>query len=224
VLRTRVGYCGGIKPNPDYHDLKDHSETLQIQFDTSVVTYWGLLKIFWNRHDYAEPIEQQYKSAIFYHTEQQRQEAQASLELVKKGEWGQACYRGMAPLTAIQPATTFYIAELYHQKYFLQCNKEVFKLLQYVERLDLIDDPVATSINGYLHGSGSVDWFMGEVDTWPLPFAAKYSLLRHVAGGKLDDFKPIDEGQTENPLPGAFPVLPPKQVCSGGKCARKLGA
>ena len=63
VVRTRVGYCGGHELNPDYHDLKDHSETTQIQFDPSKITYKQLLKIFWDRHDYANPIEKQYKSA-----------------------------------------------------------------------------------------------------------------------------------------------------------------
>lgn len=207
VLRTRVGYSGGKLPDPDYHDLKDHCETTQIQFDSSVVTYRQLLQIFWERHDYATPIEQQYRSAIFYHGEQQKAEAEESLRLVQQGQLGQAKFSGMEVRTRIAPATPFYVAELYHQKYYLQCNRELFKLLRYERREDLVDDPVAASLNGYLHGSGSVGAFMAEVDAWQLPFAAKFTILHHITEGHgLNDFKPIDGSQVENPLPGSFEV------------------
>jgi peptide methionine sulfoxide reductase MsrA len=194
-------------PNPDYNDLKDHSETTQIQFNHDRITYTELLEIFWQRHDYATPIEAQYKSAIFYNSEQQRQEAEASLALVKQGRLGQAELRGREVRTLIAPAAVFYVAELYHQKYFLQCNREIFSLLSYSRREDLIDDIVATSLNGYLHGSGTVGAFMAEVDTWPLPFKAKFAILHHVTNGEhLADFRPIDESHIENPLPGPFRV------------------
>jgi hypothetical protein len=115
----------------------------------------------------------------------------------------------MDVLTQIAPATTFYIAELYHQKYYLQCNRKLFGLLKYERREDFIDDPIATSINGYLHGSGTVGALMAEVDQWPLPFAAKLVLLQHVCGGQgLEKFKPIDESHVENPLPGHFAEHP----------------
>jgi len=194
-------------PNPDYNDLKDHSETTQIQFNPDMITYAELLTIFWERHDYATPIEAQYKSAIFYNSEQQRQEAEASLELVQQGRLGQVALQGMEVQTLIAPATVFYVAELYHQKYFLQCNREIFSLLCYSRRTDLIDDVVATSLNGYLHGSGTVGAFMEEVDTWCLPFKAKFAILHHISRGEhLGDFRPIDESHIENPLPGPFSV------------------
>lgn len=209
VLRTRVGYSGGAEINPDYHDLKDHSETVQIQFNPDKVSYKQLLKIFWERHDYATPIEAQYKSAIFYNDEQQKTEAEASVELVNKEEYGQDKFRGQKILTDIEPATKFYIAELYHQKYFLQCNKDIFNLMRYKNYEQFVDDTVATSINGYLHGSGTVGAFMTEVDKWSLPFSAKFAVLHHVCDGKgLERFKPIDESGIENPLPGNFALYP----------------
>lgn len=208
VLRTRVGYCGGNQLNPDYHDLKDHSETTQIQFDPRVVSYKQLLRIFWARHDYATPIEAQYKSAILFNNAHQQAEALESLELVKKGEWGQEQYKDKEVLTVIEPATKFYIAEIFHQKYFLQCNPEIFSLLKYKCRDDLTECPIATSLNGYLHGSGTVGAFMQEVDTWPISFAAKYVIFLKVTEGKgLSGFKPIDMSHIENPLPGPFPVF-----------------
>jgi peptide methionine sulfoxide reductase MsrA len=196
-------------PNPSYHDLKDHCETTQVQFNPNIITYEQLLEIFWERHDYASPIENQYKSAIFYNNEQQKHDAEKSLMRVKAGELGQAQFKGMEVRTLITSATEFYVAELFHQKYYLQCNREIMKLLRYKQRHEFIDDPVATSLNGYLHGSGTVGALMAEVDTWPLPFAAKYAILHHVSRGQLQDFKPIDESHVANPLPGPFPERDP---------------
>lgn len=207
VLRTRVGYCGGKMPNPDYHDLKDNTETTQIQFDSRVISYKQLLQIFWARHDYATPIDPQYKSAILYNNARQQKEALETVELVNQGKWGQDQFKGKKVLTAIEPATDFYIAEIYHQKYFLQCNQKLFNLLKYKSREELTEDPIATSLNGYLHGSGTVGAFMAEADTWPLPFAAKLAILQKITEETgLGNFKAIDEGQVENPLPGPFPV------------------
>jgi len=221
VLRTRVGYSGGQLPAPDYHDLKDHCETTQIQFDSRVITYTQLLKIFWGRHDYATPIKDQYKSAIFYNSEEQRREAETSMRLVEEGALGQQRFQGKRVLTVIQPATDFYIAELYHQKYFLQCNRKMFSLLMYESREDLIDDPIATSLNGYLHGSGSAGAFLAEVDSWPLPFAAKFAVLSHITGGQgLGEFKPVAESDAENPLPGHFEVCPAKADAADGPLAK----
>lgn len=134
------------------------------------------------------------------------------MQLVKRGQLGQEKFKGMDILTQIAPASAFYIAELYHQKYFLQCNQKLFGLLKYERREDLLDDPVAASINGYLHGSGTVGALMAEVDQWPLPFAAKFVLLQHTCGGRgLEKFKPIDGSHVMNPLPGPF-VEHPRQV------------
>lgn len=201
-----MGYSGGQQKNPDYHDLKDHIETTHIQFDSRVVSYKQLLKIFWAAHDYVTPIENQYRSAILTNGSQQQTEAEESMQRVENGEWGQEALRSQKILTDIFPATDFYIAELYHQKYFLQCNNKLFSLFRYKNRDDLTDCPVATSVNGYLHGSGNIGAFMEEVDTWPLPFAAKFAVLQKITEDTgLLRFNPIDESKVENPLPGPFP-------------------
>lgn len=130
------------------------------------------------------------------------------MKLVESGVWGQEKFKDQKILTDIFPAEDFYVAEMFHQKYFLQCNNELFRLLRYESRDELTECPIATSINGYLHGSGTVGAFMEEVDTWPLPFAAKLALLQKVTEDSgLLSFKPIDESQIENPLPGPFPVF-----------------
>jgi len=111
VLGTVVGYAGGTKKNPTYTNLDDHTETIEIDFDPSAISYKELLKHFWEEHDPTALQKRQYKSIIFYHNERQRGEAQAS----RRGE-EQKYRRKIA--TEIQPAGIFYKAEEYHQKYF----------------------------------------------------------------------------------------------------------
>jgi len=111
VLGTVVGYAGGTKKNPIYTNLGDHSETIEINFDPSVISYKELLKHFWEEHDPTVPQKTQYKSIIFYHNERQRREAQASRRQEEQK-------RSKKIATEIRPAGIFYKAEEYHQKYF----------------------------------------------------------------------------------------------------------
>ena len=116
VVRTRVGYCGGTRPvSPTYKNLGNHSECVQIDFDPQRITYGELLTAFWRWHD---PVSQygegQYASAIFYQTEEQRQEAEES----KKNQ--EQYYR--RPLqTRIAKMNKFTRAEEYHQKVSVFC-------------------------------------------------------------------------------------------------------
>ena len=111
VLGTVVGYAGGTKKNPTYVDLGDHTETIEIDFDSSVISYKELLKHFWEGHDPMVPQKTQYKSIIFYRNERQRREAQESREQAEGKHSGKI-------VTEIRPAEIFYKAEEYHQKYF----------------------------------------------------------------------------------------------------------
>ena len=73
MVRTRVGYCGGSKPNPTYRSMGDHAETIQIDFDPTRITYEQLLELFWTSHNPCRSAwSRQYMSAIFYEGEQQR--------------------------------------------------------------------------------------------------------------------------------------------------------
>lgn len=70
MIRTRVGYAGGSKENPTYYSLGDHSETIQIDYDPTQISYGQLLEVFWNSHNPTyEPWSRQYMSIIFYHSE-----------------------------------------------------------------------------------------------------------------------------------------------------------
>ena len=122
VISTRVGYTGGSMEHPTYHDvcsgMTGHAEAVEVTFDPAVVPYERLLEIFWNSHDPTQLNRQgpdhgtQYRSAVFYHSETQKQTAEASLERLDRS--GRLRSR---VVTEISPAATFWEAEAYHQKY-----------------------------------------------------------------------------------------------------------
>jgi peptide-methionine (S)-S-oxide reductase len=122
VLDTAVGFMGGSKDNPSYQevctDRTGHAEVVQVTFDPATVTYVQLLKVFWEVHDPTQLNRQgpdvgtQYRSAIFFHNEQQKTAAEAALrELEASGAYTEPI------ATEIVPAGTFWRAEEYHQRY-----------------------------------------------------------------------------------------------------------
>jgi peptide-methionine (S)-S-oxide reductase len=125
VLKTTVGYCGGSTENPTYQevctDRTGHAEAVLVEFDPSQVSYEQLLDVFWENHDPTTLNRQgpdhgtQYRSAIFYHTPEQKAVAEASKErLTKSGK------RKRPIVTEIVAAAPFHRAEEYHQQYLLK--------------------------------------------------------------------------------------------------------
>lgn len=125
VIKTAVGYTGGEVAHPTYEEVcsghTDHAEALEVVFDPSVTDYETLAKLFFEIHDPTQRMRQgpdigpQYRSAIFYLTEQQRTVAeQLSAELQS---------HGLAVITEIVPAGPFYPAELDHQHYYDKTGK-----------------------------------------------------------------------------------------------------
>lgn len=123
VLSTAVGYSGGTLINPAYEDVctgqTGHAEVVQVDYDPSQVSYGELLEVFWQIHDpttlnrQGPDIGTQYRSAIFYHSPEQKARAKASRERIEKSG------RTKRPIvTEITPASEFYRAEEYHQQYF----------------------------------------------------------------------------------------------------------
>ena len=129
VVATQVGYCGGKTGNPTYDDvcsqLTGHAEAVEVTFDPAVVTYETLLHHFWGMHDPTQLNRQgpdvgtNYRSAIFWHSDGQRVIAEAS----RADE--DASGRHRRPIvTEIQPVSTFWKAEEYHQQYLAKrCGK-----------------------------------------------------------------------------------------------------
>lgn len=123
VVKTEVGYAGGHTENPTYQQVcshnTGHAEVVQVTYDTAVISYPELLKAFWKMHDPTTLNRQgpdfgdQYRSVVFYHTEQQREQA-----LMLKEQLDSMAVYGNKIVTEIVPAPEFYPAEDYHQKYY----------------------------------------------------------------------------------------------------------
>lgn len=121
VVDTKVGYTGGNTKNPTYEqvctDKTGHAEAIQLTYDPREITYEKLLEIFWDIHDptllnrQGPDVGSQYRSAIFYHNEEQR-------EIAEKSRAKQQQKYDKKIATKISPAAEFYLAEEYHQKYF----------------------------------------------------------------------------------------------------------
>ncbi len=123
VKSATSGFMGGHKENPTYEEVcggrTGHAEVVQVEFDPAIVSYEKLLEWFWSAHDPTEVNRQgadvgtQYRSVIFYHSEAQKQAAEASRDrLAKSG-------RFRKPIaTAIEPAGRFWPAKESHQDYF----------------------------------------------------------------------------------------------------------
>jgi peptide-methionine (S)-S-oxide reductase len=124
VYTTAVGYAGGYTPNPTYEEVcsgrTGHTEAVLVVFDPKVTSYDEILRLFWENHDPTQGMRQgndvgtQYRSAIYWTTEEQRKEAEASREMFQ-GELEKAGYGGIS--TEIAQAGPFYYAEPYHQQY-----------------------------------------------------------------------------------------------------------
>ena len=125
TVSTTVGYTGGAKENPTYEEVSSgktgHTEAIEVVFDPSQVTYPELLDAFWRSVDPTDPRGQfadqgsQYRTGIFYHDEEQKLLAEESKEvLAKSGKFDHPI------VTEISPASKFYKAEDYHQKYYVK--------------------------------------------------------------------------------------------------------
>jgi peptide-methionine (S)-S-oxide reductase len=123
VISVKSGYMGGFVKNPSYKEVctgrTGHAEVAQIVFDPSIVSFEDILQVFWKTHDpttlnrQGNDIGTQYRSAIFYHNEEQRQLAAFYKEKLDKS--------GAYPnpiVTTLEPLAEFYVAEDYHQNYF----------------------------------------------------------------------------------------------------------
>lgn len=122
VLNTTVGYTGGKLYNPTYNEVKlgtsDHAESIQIEFDSEVIPYRDILNFFFKMHNPTTVNQQgndkgsQYRSAIFFHSEEQKTVA---LDVIEKVE---ALKKWDRPIvTQVIEASKFYAAEDYHQDY-----------------------------------------------------------------------------------------------------------
>ncbi|MGO4275019.1 peptide-methionine (S)-S-oxide reductase MsrA, partial [Paenibacillus sp. TAF58] len=150
IIRTRVGFAGGTTDHPSYRQLGDHTETVEMDFDSGIVSLETLLNVFWSSHN---PVNindykgQQYKSLILFRDPTQdnviREVKRTTEERVQ----------GILD-TEVAPFTVFYPAEDRHQKYYLKRYPDAIKKLRTIIPTDeeLTNATLAARLNGLAKG------------------------------------------------------------------------
>ena len=169
-----MGYTGGSQPDPTYHRLGDHTESFQIDYDPTRISYETLLRYFWKDIDPTErPYKRQYMSAVFYENEAQRQQAIAAGKQAMNG-------KSSPMLTPILPLGTFYRAEDYHQKYYLRRYTGLMReFADYSER-QFEDSTAAMWLNACVDGHLKLEGLEAEFERLGLPEADRERMRRLV--------------------------------------------
>lgn len=155
VLRTRVGYSGGVSENPRYEVVDLHSEVVEIDYDPEVISYGQLIDVFFASHNETlRPYDQRVKSLIFYRNESEHQIAQDKLQAIRmKTPEDESVY------TELKAFKVFYLAEAEHQnrslKQEVSLYRELTEIYETPERIQL--SILASKLNGYIYGYGSME-------------------------------------------------------------------
>ena len=131
VKSVKSGYAGGTTENPSYEQvctgMTGHAEVIQVEFDSSVISYEELLEVFFETHNpttmnrQGNDVGTQYRSIILYHSDEQKEIAErVKKRLDQSGKWKNPI------VTEIKPFTEFYIAEDYHQDYYKQNKNQPY--------------------------------------------------------------------------------------------------
>ncbi|MFD1030015.1 peptide-methionine (S)-S-oxide reductase MsrA [Metaplanococcus flavidus] len=174
VLRTRVGFAGGTSLKPTYLHMGDHTETVEIDFDPSVISYEEILRKFWlnhypNRGNYKG---RQYISLLRYHGDRQKEAIdRVKREMEKK--------LGESIETDIAVFNDFTLAEEKHQKYYLKrypnTLKQLEDLLPHTEHL--VNSTFAARLNGFVKGFGKLSSLKNEIASWNIEEEHRETLL-----------------------------------------------
>ncbi len=162
VWTTRVGYAGGDKENPTYHNLGGHTETIQIEYDPEKISYKELLEIFFENHNpYVKPYSNQYKSIVFYHNQNQKEIYES---YVKKLKENKTLY------TQLKKYENFYYAEFYHQKYRLQAFSKLMNEVEkyYSKDMDFINSTLTARLNYFVGTREGLDLLEREKELYGL--------------------------------------------------------
>ena len=176
MIRTRVGYTGGITKNPTYGNLGDHTEAIQIEYDPTRISYQELLNVFWKSHDPTRRSwSRQYMAAVYVHNEEQRR-------LAMKTREREAIRRQDRIITEVVSASVFHPAEAYHQKYRLRRDIDLMEEFRaiYPNNDDFVASTAAARVNGYLGGHGTCEGLRSEIRSLGLSPTGQKKLLHTV--------------------------------------------
>jgi peptide-methionine (S)-S-oxide reductase len=173
-----VGYAGGMTRNPDYGNIGDHTEVVQIDYDPARISYTDLLDIFWNSHNpYGRQGSPQYMRAIFYRAQRQQALALRSKRAVQGPMGGQVH-------TRVAPERSFTLAEDYHQKYHLKSYADLAREMRriYPSEKDFVSSTAVARLNGYAGGYGDREQLHFEIDRLGLSSGSRRFLDNLVKG------------------------------------------
>ena len=159
-----MGYAGGTSQDPTYRNMGNHTETFQIDFDPEEISYDEILQVFWDNHNpFSRTWSRQYMSILFYHNEDQKAAAFKSKEVLESKMKAEIA-------TEIVPFSDFYLAEDYHQKYYLQARPDLSAEIEayYPDFKGFIDSTAAARLNGLVAGYGNRELVKAEVESYGL--------------------------------------------------------
>jgi peptide-methionine (S)-S-oxide reductase len=144
VSNVKSGYEGGDIPNPTYEEVctgtTNHAEVIEMEYDPTKISYDELLEVFWKTHDattlnrQGADVGTQYRSVIFYHTDEQKELAEKyKTELNKNNVFGKPV------VTVIEKAQPFYVAENYHQDYYNKNGEQPYCRLVILPKMDKLE-------------------------------------------------------------------------------------
>lgn len=176
VRRTRVGYAGGTTPSPTYRELGDHSETVEVEFDTAHLPLEEVLDVFWGNH---HPTNingykgRQYQSLLFYRSEEQR-------EIIERVKGQKEREKSERLETDVLPFDAFHPAEERHQKYYLKRHPDALEKLSslYPTLNELESSTLAARLNGLAKGYTNRGRILRELDEWPITPEHRETLVR----------------------------------------------
>ena len=176
VIRTRTGFSGGTTAEPSYRNIGDHTETLQIDFDSSVISYKEILQLFWDSHDAVKDRGykgRQYLSVLIVHSLEQLETAKEVKDVWEKRH-------GRKIETELLFDCPFYPAEEHHQKYHLKrFPKAMASVLPlFSDHTSFTDSTIAARLNGFVREYGRLPDIKNELSDWRLSDEEKNSLRK----------------------------------------------
>ncbi len=172
-----MGYAGGTTPDPTYRRIGDHTESIQIDFDPAVISFEDLLSVFWREHDPTRAAwSTQYATIAFWNDEEQRAAIAGSRRDVQA-----ALGPERQVTTKVLPFDRFYVAEDYHQKYYLRNTAKLYRELSpaFATEAAFRDSTATARVNGFIDGADedSAD-LAAEIVSYGLSAAGQAELLR----------------------------------------------
>lgn len=145
VVRTRVGYAGGTATDPTYHDIGDHSETVQVDYDPDVISFEDLVDVAVDQHSPRhQPSKRQYQNVLFHESDEERETIESALDDLTYDD----------VKTRVEPLDSFTLAETYHQKYNLRSKRAILAAFEEAgyDDADVRESPAAAKLNAHVAG------------------------------------------------------------------------